>query len=159
MGLRQFRDSGVMHSLADDLRVDEGATEAMRILFVHAGSEQELCRILSRGGHEVLAVPASERPSRFVGVFVPDLIVVAVGEPAEVCAAMRAAPPRAAIVAVVPNASVDDRVDALEAGADDCLGTPFNVTELFARLHAAVRFRASARRGPAKPPQSPTASP
>lgn len=148
-----------MHSLANDLRVGEGATEAMRILFVHDGSEQELCRILARGGHEVLAVAASERPSRFVGVFVPDLIVVAVRAPAEICATMHAAAPRAALVAVAPNASIDDRADALDAGADDCLGTPLNVAELFARVHAAVRFRTSARRCPAKPPQSPTASP
>ena len=50
--------------------------------------------------------------------------------------------PDVPIVAIVANDDVDDRVGALAAGADDCLGRPFHRPELIARIHAASRRRA-----------------
>ena len=118
----------------------------MRILLVHGSPESELTRQLSRAGHELLVVDADNRAARFVGVFAPDVILIASPEAVEICLGMRAATPDLVIVAVLPDASVDDRVAVLEAGADDCLGSPFHDAELFARLRAAVRLRRSPRR-------------
>jgi two-component system OmpR family response regulator len=60
-------------------------------------------------------------------------------------AAMREAGIWAPIVVVTDNSELDERIRALEAGADDCMTTPLVIPELVARLHALVR-RASAPR-------------
>jgi len=48
------------------------------------------------------------------------------------------------ILAVLPDSAVQTRVDALEVGADDCLGPPFATAELVARSRALCRRRNSA---------------
>jgi two-component system, OmpR family, response regulator MprA len=48
------------------------------------------------------------------------------------------------IVMLATDPSVDDRVAALDAGADDCLARPFAIEELLARLRALRRGRALA---------------
>ena len=45
------------------------------------------------------------------------------------------------ILALISNSSVDGRVSAFEAGANDCLGAPFAIAELAARIHALCRSR------------------
>ena len=48
------------------------------------------------------------------------------------------------ILAVLPNAAVETRVEALDMGADDCLGPPFATAELVARSRALCRRRGAA---------------
>ena len=43
------------------------------------------------------------------------------------------------ILAVLPNGSVETRIEALDLGADDCLGPPFATAELVARSRALCR--------------------
>lgn len=43
------------------------------------------------------------------------------------------------ILAIVDDATVDARVQALESGADDCLKSPFAISELVARIRALSR--------------------
>ena len=52
---------------------------------------------------------------------------------------MRAARDRVPVLMLTALASVDDRVGALDLGADDYLGKPFDQRELEARLRALVR--------------------
>lgn len=52
---------------------------------------------------------------------------------------MRAAADRTPVLMLTALASVDDRVAALDQGADDYLGKPFDQRELEARLRALVR--------------------
>ena len=118
----------------------------MRILLVHDSPDSDLTRQLTRAGHEILVVAADGRAPRFIGVFAPDVILIASPEAAAICRRMRPATPDLAIVAVLPGASVDERAAVLEAGADDCLGLPFHGAELFVRLRATVRLRTSPRR-------------
>ena len=47
--------------------------------------------------------------------------------------------PRVAILMLTVRDSQDDKVQALEAGADDYVTKPFNIRELTARIRAAVR--------------------
>jgi PleD family two-component response regulator len=112
---------------------------AMKILLLQQQSEDPMTRILARAGHEVLELSYDERPLRFLAVFRPDVIVIAGEDADRVCRAMRAAIIDTAIVVVVPGEQVDDRVSALDAGADDCVVTPFHAAELRARLWAAYR--------------------
>jgi DNA-binding response OmpR family regulator len=144
--LRLTRHSGFMWFSTSHARAEQEVHPAMRILLVHGSPESELTRQLSRAGHELLVVDADNRAARFVGVFAPDVILIVSAEAAGVCISVRSATPDLAIVAVLPGRSVDDRVAVLEAGADDCLGSPFHDAELFARLRAAVRLRRSPRR-------------
>lgn len=63
----------------------------------------------------------------------------------QVCRTLAAGAP-ARILLLTASASVEDRVDGLELGADDYLGKPFAFPELVARV------RALARRAPSAPP-------
>ncbi len=57
----------------------------------------------------------------------------------EACRRIRAAKPNAGIVMVTVRDAEDDKVNALEAGADDYVTKPFQLRELIARLRAVLR--------------------
>jgi DNA-binding response OmpR family regulator len=63
-----------------------------------------------------------------------------------VCVAMRDAGSEARILMLIASATIGDRVQGLNLGADDYLPKPFAFEELAARVHAL------ARRAPAAPP-------
>jgi DNA-binding response OmpR family regulator len=87
----------------------------------------------------VLAVAAQEQAMRLLGVFDPHVILVATPDVARTCRELRDYAADAPIVAVAANRDLDVRIAALEAGADDCVSSPFHPAELTARMHAAVR--------------------
>ena len=57
----------------------------------------------------------------------------------ETCKQLRALMPLLGIVMLTVNQSEDDKIRALDAGADDYVTKPFHIRELAARLRAAVR--------------------
>jgi two-component system, OmpR family, KDP operon response regulator KdpE len=57
----------------------------------------------------------------------------------ETCRRMRALSPRLSILMLTVRDREEDKVEALDAGADDFVTKPFHVGELNARLRAAVR--------------------
>ena len=57
----------------------------------------------------------------------------------ETCREIRRHYPRLGILMLTVRDSEDDKVEALEAGADDYITKPFHVRELVARLNAAIR--------------------
>jgi DNA-binding response OmpR family regulator len=63
----------------------------------------------------------------------------------EVCRRMRAAERWAPVLMLTARDAVTDRVDGLDAGADDYLVKPFSFAELAARLRALVRRPAGER--------------
>lgn len=132
--------------MAETLERDLASDRPMRILVVNPHVGSEVGRVLARDGHDVLELASEDRPRRMLGVFVPELILIACPEPARVCRELRDAAPEAAIVAVVSGREVADRVAVLDAGADDCLAVPFHHAELRARLRAVSRRRAQLAR-------------
>lgn len=102
-----------------------------------------LRRALLLAGYEVLQAQTGEEGLLRVGRDVPDAIVLDLGLPdidgIEVCKTLRSAGNRTPILMLTARAAVDDRVDGLEAGADDYLVKPYDVRELEARLKAIVR--------------------
>jgi two-component system response regulator MprA len=73
----------------------------------------------------------------------PDAVVLDVGMPRldglEVCRRLRAAGDRTPILMLTARDDVDDRIEGLDAGADDYLVKPFDVGELKARIRALLR--------------------
>ena len=73
----------------------------------------------------------------------PDAVVLDVGMPGidglEVCRRLRGAGNRVPILMLTARDAVADRIDGLDAGADDYLVKPFDVGELKARLRALMR--------------------
>jgi two-component system, OmpR family, response regulator MprA len=73
----------------------------------------------------------------------PDLVVLDVLMPLmdglEACRALRAAGDRTPILVLTARDSVADRVEGLDAGADDYLVKPFALDELLARIRALLR--------------------
>ena len=86
---------------------------------------------LAEGGQEALTKVAADEP---------DAVVLDVGMPGidglDVCRRLRAAGNRVPILMLTARESVEDRIDGLDAGADDYLAKPFDVGELKARLRA-----------------------
>src|SRR5262249_45574812 len=117
------------------------AAAAQRPLAVVAVSDMRLAsfldRILAGAGY---AVERLRDSTHMADELAPDVLVLdAAGARAE---GLRARTD-AAIVVLAPG-SVEARVAALDAGADDVLTVPFDVEELLARLRALRRGRALA---------------
>ncbi len=117
----------------------------MRILVIEDDDEVRAAirRALMLGGYEIiLAQTGSEGLSRAQSD-VPDAIVLDLGLPdidgIEVCRTLRRAGNRTPILMLTARVAVEDRVDGLEAGADDYLVKPYDVRELRARLRAMMR--------------------
>lgn len=62
----------------------------------------------------------------------------------ELFARLRASAPEVALIAATAPAAVGDRVEALEAGVDDCVTYDVQASELMARARAAARRRSLA---------------
>lgn len=128
-----WRDSAIVTPSARILVVDDDA--AMRTA---------ICRALALEGYEVDdAVDGVDALTRFDRSAVqPDAVVLDVLMPnldgIEACRAIRATS-SVPILMLTARHAVEDRVEGLDAGADDYLGKPFAVAELVARLRALLR--------------------
>src|ERR1700761_2472015 len=103
-------------------------------------------RALLLGGYEVLQAPTGEEGLLRAQTDVPDAIVLDLGLPdidgVEVTRTLRRSGDRPPILMLTARAAIEDRVDGLEAGADDYLVKPYDVRELQARLKAILRRNA-----------------
>ncbi len=90
-------------------------------------------------GEEALDL-AWERP---VDLVILDLMLPGI-DGIEVCRRLRAAGD-VAIIVLTARDKIDDKVEGLEAGADDYVTKPFAFEELLARVRAALRPRSPAR--------------
>ncbi|MCW3068882.1 MAG: two component transcriptional regulator, winged helix family [Solirubrobacterales bacterium] len=100
-------------------------------------------RALLLDGYEIIQAATGQEGIRHAQGDVPDAIVLDLGLPdidgVEVCRTLRRAGNRTPILMLTARAEVGDRVDGLEAGADDYLVKPYDVRELQARLRAIMR--------------------
>jgi two-component system response regulator MprA len=117
---------------------DEPAVrDAVRRALVLSGYDVDI----ADGGGAAVAALAAEAP---------DAVVLDVAMPGvdglEVCRRLRASGDRTPVLMLTARDGVADRVEGLDAGADDYLVKPFALEELLARLRALLR-----RTGPAEP--------
>ncbi len=125
----------------------------MRVLVVE--DERKLGELLRRGlGEEGYAADLADRGEEalWMAQAVPyDAIVLDVMLPGadgfEICRLMRGSGVWAPVLMLTARDAVDDRVNGLDAGADDYLTKPFAFEELLARLRALTR-RAPVERPP-----------
>jgi two-component system response regulator MprA len=117
----------------------------MRILVVEddRAVREALRRALTLGGYEVQSAEDGEQAIEMVVQNVPDAVVLDIGLPGidglEVCRRLRLLGNRVAILILTAREQVSDRIDGLDAGADDYLVKPFDVEEVKARLRALLR--------------------
>jgi two-component system response regulator MprA len=119
----------------DDVRIlvaddDRAVREALR-------------RALTLSGYEVRTADGGQQCLTEVAGGDPDAVVLDVGMPhvdgLEVCRRLRHAGNRVPVLMLTARDAVSDRIEGLDAGADDYLVKPFDVGELEARLRALLR--------------------
>ena len=103
-----------------------------------------LRRSLRQEGHEVRTAGDGEEALTMAAEFIPDLVILDLGLPrldgVEVCRRLRA-DGDVPILILTARSDTGDRVEGLDAGADDYLVKPFERTELLARMRALLRRR------------------
>jgi two-component system KDP operon response regulator KdpE len=123
-----------------------------RVLVVddEAGLARALAITLRAFGWEVHVAQDGRSALREAAGFHPDVVLLDLGLPdiggLEVIEALRGWS-RVPIVVLSARQHGEDKVDALDAGADDYVTKPFGMDELLARLRAAVRRAQPAEEG------------
>jgi len=119
----------------------------MRILVVDddPAVSGSLDRALRLEGYQVSAAADGHGALQALALSPPEAVVLDLGLPdidgLEVCRRMRAAGNDTPVLMLTARDAVDDRVQGLDAGADDYLVKPFALAELLARLRALLRRR------------------
>ena len=102
-----------------------------------------LRRTLVLGGYDTIEAADGGTALTQVAAAAPDAVVLDVGLPdidgLEVSRRLRASGNRVPILMLTARDAVGDRIDGLDAGADDYLVKPFDTGELKARLRALLR--------------------
>ena len=100
-------------------------------------------RALLREGYEVTTTPDGGATLEAVRATSPDVVVLDIGMPVldglTVCRVLRTEGNRVPILMLTARAGTAERVEGLDAGADDYLVKPFALEELLARLRALLR--------------------
>ena len=108
-----------------------------------------LRRGLAEAGYVVDVEHTAEQALWRAAEYAYDAVVLDVVLPGasgfEVCRRLREAEVWAPVVMLTARTAVDDRVQGLDAGADDYLAKPFSFSELQARLRALIRRGAAPR--------------
>jgi two-component system response regulator MprA len=119
--------------------------EHVRVLIVDddRSVRDALRRALTLGGYEVEMAEGGQHGLTQVAATSPDAVVLDVGMPdidgIEVCRRLRDAGNRVPVLMLTARDAVADRIDGLDAGADDYVVKPFDIGELKARLRALMR--------------------
>jgi two-component system response regulator MprA len=117
----------------------------MRVLVVDddRGLREVLRRALTMSGYEVRLAENGSDALTEVAAAVPDAMVLDIGLPdidgLEVTRQLRRVGNRLPVLMLTARDAVSDRIDGLDAGADDYLVKPFDIDELKARLRALMR--------------------
>jgi len=117
----------------------------MKVLIVddEPGVRSALQRALALERHDVALAEDGQQALDLLAASAVDAIVLDVAMPRvdglEVCRRLRAAGDRTPVLMLTARDAIDDRVDGLDAGADDYLVKPFALRELLARLRALLR--------------------
>lgn len=117
----------------------------MRVLIIDddRALRDALRRALTLAGYDVDTAAGGEQGLASIAERPPDAVLLDIGMPGvdglEACRRLRAAGDRVPVLMLTAREAVEDRIDGLDAGADDYLVKPFDMGELKARLRALLR--------------------
>ena len=117
----------------------------MRVLIIDddRALRDALRRALGLAGYDVDTAAGGEEGLARIAARPPDAVLLDIGMPGvdglEACRRLRAAGDRVPVLMLTARDAVEDRIDGLDAGADDYLVKPFDMGELKARLRALLR--------------------
>jgi two-component system, OmpR family, response regulator MprA len=117
----------------------------MRVLVVEddRAVRDAVRRALILAGYEVTLAADGDEALDATSRVAPDALVLDIGLPGvdgiEVCRILRRQANRVPVLMLTARDAVADRIDGLDAGADDYLVKPFDIGELKARLRALLR--------------------
>jgi two-component system response regulator MprA len=104
-----------------------------------------LNRALRLEGYEVSLAADGPPALEEIAIRPPDAVILDIGLPTidglDVCRRLRAADNDTPVLMLTARDAINDRVQGLDAGADDYLVKPFALAELLARLRALLRRR------------------
>jgi len=126
----------------------EGNERRARVLIVedHDETRELLVRVVERAGHQVdCAADVRGARSRLLGGGYDAVVLdwmLPDGSGLDLCRAMRAVRDTTPVLILTARGEVGERVEGLDAGADDYLRKPFAMAELLARLRALLRREA-----------------
>ncbi len=107
-----------------------------------------LARVLARCGHTVDRAATGLRADALLRGALYELVILDIGLPGiggfEVLRRLRTRDPRTSVLMLTARDAVEDRICALDLGADDYLTKPFAVAEFEARVRALLRRTAPA---------------
>ncbi len=119
----------------------------MRILVVDddLAVRRAIDRALRLDGYDVVTVASGGEALETLAQSPPDALILDLQLPdidgLQVCRHMRSAGDDTPVLMLTARQEIDDRVQGLDAGADDYLIKPFALAELLARLRALLRRR------------------
>lgn len=105
----------------------------LKLNFELDGYEVDVVASAREAGRKLLESPGFD--AIILDVMLPD------ADGIELCQRLRDAGNRAPVLMLTACGTTDDRVRGLEAGADDYLVKPFELSELLARVHSMLRRR------------------
>ncbi|HEX9416816.1 MAG TPA: response regulator transcription factor [Gaiellaceae bacterium] len=117
----------------------------MKILVVddERAVRESLRRALELEGYEIELAPGGEEALERIDASEPDAVILDVLMPGvdgiEVCRRLRSAGRSLPVLMLTARDAVENRVEGLDAGADDYVTKPFALEELLARLRALLR--------------------
>jgi two-component system KDP operon response regulator KdpE len=120
-------------------------TEKCRLLIVddEPALRRALHTSLAESDFEISEARNGEEALTAVHSLRPNIVLLDINMPGmtgfDVCRRLRKSAPQVGIVMVTVRDSEEDKVHALEAGADDFVTKPYRLLELTARLHAVLR--------------------
>ena len=104
-----------------------------------------LASFLTEKGYEVIMAPAGEQAIELANREAPDAILLDVRMPGidgiEVCRRLKAKPKTQYIPIVMITGYDENKIDAIEVGADDFLNKPIDLVELAVRVKSILRTR------------------
>lgn len=104
-----------------------------------------LTRLLTRAGHRVVGAGSGIEALQALAGQVPDLVMLDVDMPGmngyEVCRSMRAERATSGVPVIIVSGmdSSEERMRAIEAGADDVVAKPFRVDDLMGRVDVLLK--------------------
>ena len=119
----------------------------------NVGLAQGIAHFLRDQGHAVNTIHDGEDGLNFLLQEETDVVILDINLPSRdgvsILKALRLANNQTPVILLTARAELKDRVDGLDAGADDYLVKPFDMEELDARLRALMRRKPSLQSSPA----------